>query len=289
MRLGNSVLPAAAGIGLKPQHYGDLLEATPINRPAWVEVHPQNYFADGGPRHHWLEQVVQAFPLSFHSTGLSLGSAQGLSDYDLAALAILVERYQPAIVSDHLSWSHVDDHCFPDLLPMPYTQEALAHFGDSVSRVQDRLQRAILIENPSRYLAFADDEMDEATFLSGLCQRAGCGILLDLNNIEVSAGNLGLDAQTMADAIDGALVGEIHVAGHAVEQHGDFTLRIDDHGSPVSAICWALLSRFIARAGPKPVLVEWDTNVPGFAALCAEVNKADACLAASEKYHVAAG
>ena len=164
---------------------------------------------------------------------------------------------------------------------MPYTQAALRHFTAQVSRVQDRLRRAILIENPSRYLAFAGDEMDEAGFLHALCRAAGCGILLDINNIEVSATNLWLDARAMVDAIDPALVGEVHVAGHAREEHASGPLLIDDHGSAVSEGTWDLLRRFIAHAGPRPVLVEWDTDVPAYETLLAEAAKASAIIAKS--------
>jgi len=288
-----SFLPPAAGIGLKPEHYraalGFAAGDTPASasarpdcdlaHPGWVEVHPQNYFGDGGPPHRWLAAVAERYPVSFHSVGLSLGSADGANRDELGALARLCERYEPAQVSDHLSWSGSADNRFPDLLPVPYTREALDHFSGQVGRVQDRLARAILVENPSRYLAFAHDEMDEAGFLSALCARAGCGILLDVNNIEVSATNLGLDPFAMLDAIDPALVGEIHVAGHKTEQHADGPLLVDDHGSPASELTWQLLERFVTRAGPRPVLFEWDTNVPDFAVLMAEAAKADAVLA----------
>lgn len=281
-------LPLFAGIGLKPEHYAPLLEAVPASIhslgsaatfvPRWVEVHPQNYFGAGGPSHRWLTAIAEHFPLSFHSVGLSLGSAEGLRSDELAQLAALCERYQPAAVSEHLSWSGSASNRYPDLLPVPYTAEALAHFSAQVSIVQDRLKRPILIENPSRYLAFAGDEMSEADFLTHLRERSGCGILLDINNIEVTATNLGLDPHAMVDAIAPALVGEVHLAGHAREEHADGPLLIDDHGSPFSELTWELFERFIARAGPKPTLIEWDTNIPGFAVLNAEAAKAQARL-----------
>lgn len=275
-------LPARAGIGLKPQHYADVLAAVEQGMaPAWVEVHPQNYFGAGGPQHRWLTAIAELLPLSFHSVGLSLGSAAGADRDELKALAALCDRYAPAMVSDHLSWSNRSDDKFPDLLPIPYNQAALDHFATEVGRVQDRLCRTILIENPSRYLAYAGDDWSEVDFLHELCRRSGCGVLLDINNVEVSAFNLGLDPTAWLDAFDPRHVGEIHVAGHAVK--GDDmggTIAIDDHGSPVRASCWDLLARFLDRAGPKPVLVEWDTDVPDYATLIAEAAKAGALLRA---------
>lgn len=276
-----SLLPTQAGIGLKPQHYaaalGQIEGAVP---PHWVEVHPQNYMVAGGPSHRWLTAIRDELPLSFHSTGLSLGSAHGLDSRELARLAELVTRYEPAMISDHLSWSNSPGNKMPDLLPLPYTRETLTHFSDQISRAQDVLQRHLLIENPSRYLAFAHDEMDEVAFLSALCRKAGCHLLLDINNVEVSATNLAFDAASYLDAIDLALVDEVHLAGHATEVHESGALLIDDHGSPVSATCWDLYHQFIVRAGPKPTLIEWDTNVPDYAVLIAEARKADVMMEA---------
>lgn len=281
-------LPPLPGIGLKPQHYAQVLQpmsasiSSPAPKssiaPAWLEVHPQNYFGAGGPPHRWLTAIAESFPLSFHSVGLSLGSSGGVDAGELEQLAALCQRYEPASVSDHLSWSGSANNRYPDLLPVPYTDEALGHFVAQIGRVQDRLKRRILIENPSRYLAFARDDMSEAQFLHLLCDLTGCGILLDINNIEVSATNLGLDAQAMIDSIDPSLVGEIHLAGHAREEHPDGVLLIDDHGSAVSEITWALFARFIWRAGRKPVLIEWDTDVPDYGVLLAEAAKAEAIM-----------
>lgn len=278
-------VPPSSGIGLKPQHYRAVLHSVSASlhggdeRPGWLEIHPQNYFGAGGPPHGWLTVMADHFAICFHSVGLSLGSAQGVDREELERLAALCSRYQPAMVSDHLSWSGSADNRYPDLLPVPYTWEALDHFVAEVGRVQDRLGRTILIENPSRYLAYAHAELDEAEFLHLLCRRSGCGILLDINNIEVSATNLGLDAEAMVDGIDPALVAEIHLAGHACEEREDGPLLIDDHGSPVSETTWALFARFIARAGPRPVLIEWDTDVPDYPVLMAEANRADGIMA----------
>lgn len=276
-----SHLPANAGIGLKPQHYRAVLDEDEPQKPGWVEVHPQNYFGAGGPPHRWLTAIAESFPLSMHSVGLSLGSAEGLDIDELERIAVLVERYQPAVFSDHLSWSGNAHDKYPDLLPIPYTAEALDHFAAQIGRVQERLGRPMLIENPSRYLGYAHDEMDETDFLVALCRRAGCGLLFDVNNVEVSCTNMGLDPVAYVDAIPAELVGEMHLAGHATEQHASGPLLIDDHGSRVTDLTWSLYSRFIARAGPKPTLIEWDTDIPDYAVLMDEVGKLAAILEAA--------
>ncbi|WP_324186829.1 MNIO family bufferin maturase [Pelagerythrobacter aerophilus] len=283
-----SELPPSAGIGLKADHYSQVIRSVSASThdpdtgdffsPGWVEVHPQNYFSAGGPPHRWLAAISERLPLSFHSVGLSLGSAQGHDREELDQLASLCDRYAPAQVSDHLSWSGSANNRYPDLLPVPYTEEALRHFVGQVSIVQDRLKRRILIENPSRYLAFAGDEMDETEFLHRLCQGAGCGILFDINNIEVTATNLKLDPYALVDAIDPALVGEIHLAGHAREEHEQGPLLIDDHGSQISDLTWALFARFIRRAGRRPTLIEWDTNIPEYEVLVAEARTAETLM-----------
>ena len=273
-------LPQRAGFGLKPGHYGDVLAAVETGAaPAWAEIHPQNYFGAGGPPHRWLTAIAEHLPLSFHSVGLSLGSAAGVDGDELDALARLCERYRPAMVSDHLSWSNGPDDKFPDLLPIPYSHAALGHFVVQVDRVQERLGRAILVENPSRYLAYANDDWSEVDFLHELCRRSGCGLILDINNVEVSAFNLGLDPDPWLDGFDPALVGEVHVAGHARKDDGlGGTIAIDDHGSAVRESCWDRLATFLRRAGPKPVLVERDGDIPDYATLAAEVAHADALL-----------
>lgn len=277
-------LPPSGGIGLKSVHYQNVLDdAANAKHPSWVEVHPQNYFGDGGPAHRWLTAVAEVYPLSFHSVGLSLGSADGLNADDLDKLAALCDRYQPAMVSDHLSWSGNAHDRYPDLLPVPYTYEALDHLAREIGKVQDRLQRTILIENPSRYLSYRDDDMSEPDFIHVLCRKAGCGLLFDINNVEVSATNVGLDMDAYIDAIDPAIVGEIHLAGHAREEHDSGPLLIDDHGSMVSDTTWRLYRRFIARAGAKPTLIEWDSDIPAYDVLIAEVIKADNILRGEHK------
>lgn len=272
-------LPPSVGVGLKSVHYNDVLsEEDGSKKPGWVEVHPQNYFGDGGPLHRWLTAIAEDYPLSFHSVGLSLGSADGLNQYDLDKIAELFSRYEPAMVSDHLSWSGNAHDRYPDLLPIPYTGEALDHFSAQIGKVQDRLKRPMLIENPSRYLSYRDDEMSETDFISRLCRQSGCGLLFDINNVEVTATNVGLDMEAYIDAIDPDIVGEMHLAGHARENHDSGPLLIDDHGSIVSDVTWRLYERFIKRAGPKPTLIEWDTDIPEYDVLMAEVAKVEAIL-----------
>lgn len=273
-------LPARGGIGLKPSHFADVLDAAGRGVGLhWVEVHPQNYMMAGGPMHRWLTAITEVLPVSFHSVGLSLGDPDGCGLEELERLATLADRYRPAMISDHLSWSSLGGERIPDLLEMPMTGASLTHLARQIGRVQDRLQRPILVENPSRMLAFAGDDYDEPAFLSELCARSGCGLLLDVNNVIVSSINLAFDPEEYLDAIDAPLVGEIHVAGHSIEDHGDgVRLAIDDHGSPVSEQCWGLLARLIDRVGPKPVLVERDNDVPAFADLAAECARADGLL-----------
>jgi uncharacterized protein len=277
-------LPNSAGIGLKPQHYADVLSGdSPLGRPDWVEVHPQNYYGvsdlwGGGPPHRWLTAISEICPVSFHSVGLSLGSADGVNRDDLDKLAALCQRYQPASVSDHLSFSGNAHNRYADLLPVPYTQACLDHFVITIGAVQDRLGQNILIENPSRMLAYQGDDMSEVEFIAALIARTGCGLLFDINNVVVSAVNLGFNAADYVDAIDPDWVGEIHLAGHMVEQHDSGPLLIDDHGSAVGAETWALYRRFLARAGAKPTLIEWDNDVPEYTVLMAEAGKAQACM-----------
>lgn len=273
-------LPIRGGIGLKAPHFRAVLEAGKRGAgPTWVEVHPQNYAMAGGPMHNWLTAIRDLLPVSFHSVGLSLGDPSGCDREELERLASLADRYQPAAVSDHLSWSSLGGERIPDLLPVPLTQESLRHFETQVSRVQDRLKRKILVENPSRMLAFAADEYEEPEFLAELCARSGCGLLLDINNILVSSTNLRFDPEQWLEAVDSSLVEEIHVAGHSIrELEPGLSIAVDDHGSPVSEDCWRLLDSFLDRAGPKPVLVERDNDVPAYRELAAEVSRADTLL-----------
>lgn len=273
------MLPERAGVGIKPQHYAPLLEGDPTTvRPLWVEIHPQNFFHAGGPSRYWLARIADALPVSFHSTGLSLGSADGPDMLQLDMLERLLGEVPAACVSDHASWSRTGAEMFPDLLPLPYTDDSLDRLAQSIACVQHRLSRRILVENPSRMVAFRDDTMDEVDFLHRLCAYTGCGLLLDINNVIVSSVNTGIDVATYLGAVNPALVGEIHLAGHSREIHDVGVIAIDDHGSAISDECWVHYERFIARAGPKPTLIERDNDIPDFAALMREVREADAIL-----------
>lgn len=271
--------PPRAGIGLKSAHFSEFLDAAARGAgPHWVEVHPQNYMMDGGPMHRWLTAVREVAPVSFHSVGLSLGDPDGVNRDELERLATLCERYEPNLVSDHLSWSSLDGEYVPDLLPLPMTAATLEHFAEQIDIVQERLGRTMLVENPSRMIAFAGDTYDEPDFLAELTRRTGCGLIVDVNNILVQRTNLGIDPHAYVDGLDGAVVGEVHIAGHTVEHHGEDRLAIDDHGSEVDDECWSLLERFLARIGPRPVLLERDNDVPSFDELAAEAARADDML-----------
>lgn len=283
-------IPATAGVGLRFPHHEAARRGEA--RAAWFEVHPENYL--GGVTADILEAIRRDQPVSLHATGLSLGSAEGIDDAHLDAIAALAERIEPGLISDHLSWSSADGAYLPDLLPVPYTEEALAVFVRNVARAQDRLKRAILVENPSVYFAFADSEMTEGEFLARLCAQSGCGVLLDVNNIAVSAANLGENSfarlHGMLDALPPSVIGEIHLAGHAVRPLNDGReVRIDDHGAPVSDEVWNLYGATLARIGARPTLIEWDTGIPAFSVLAGEADRADAYLSRLEVRHAAAG
>jgi uncharacterized protein (UPF0276 family) len=267
-------IPAQAGIGLRAPHHREFLEQRP--QIPWVEVHSENFFAEGGRQLEVLDAVRRDYGISLHGVGLSIGSTDQLDAEHLRRLKRLVERTQPALVSEHLSWSSMDGVFSNDLLPMPHTAEALAHFSAHVSQVQDFLKRQILIENVSSYLRFPEDSMTEWQFITELAQHSGCGILLDVNNVYVSARNHGFDADTFIAAIPVALIQEIHLAGHTVVSDEDGVLLIDTHDAPVTDQVWDLYARTIARTGPLPTLIEWDSQLPTLERLIAEARHADA-------------
>lgn len=261
------------GIGLRAPHFAELLE----RRPAlgFLEVHSENFFAAGGPALATLERFRAAYPLSLHGVGLSLGTAGPLDPRHLARLDALVRRFEPALVSEHLSWSAFGGQHANDLLPLPYTEEALAQACAHVSEVQERLGRAILVENVSSYLEFPGATIPEWEFVAEVARRSGCGVLLDVNNVWVNASNHGFDARRYLEAIEPSSVGEIHLAGF---EDADGVL-IDTHGAPVSDAVWDLHARAVKRFGPKPTLVEWDTDVPTLDVLLGEAAKARAIRA----------
>jgi len=264
------------GIALKHQHYRDWQDTPPPI--GWLEVHSENYFGGGRPL-AVLESLRADYPVSLHGVGLSLGSAGPLSRDHLQRLKTLQGRIEPAMMSEHLSWSSAPGAFLADLLPLPYTEEALTLFCAHVGETQDFLGRPILIENPSSYLAFDHSTIPEWEFLAAVVERTGCGLLLDVNNIYVSACNHGFDSLRYLDALPAAAVGEIHLAGHSICQVGGRELRIDDHGSTVCDDVWALYAQTLARLGPRPTLIEWDSAVPPLQGLLSEAEKARHVLA----------
>ena len=269
--------PRGGGIGLRSPHVAQIRdERPPID---WLEVHAENYMG-GGPALRALEDLRRDYPISVHGVGLSLGSADGLDAAHLERLARLVERIEPALVSEHLSWSTVGGAYLNHLLPLPYTEEALAVVASHVQQAQDRLGRRLLVENPSSYLRFRESPIPEVEFLNALARRTGCGLLCDVNNVYVSCRNVGGDAEAYLDAVDAGAVGEVHLAGHAVNEADGRVILIDDHGSPVAAPVWQLYARALARFGPVPTLVEWDTDLPPLAVLVQEAATARARLRA---------
>mgnify|MGYP005992494173 CR=1 FL=1 len=271
-------LPPRAGVGYKPQHYSDILDAAgPLG---WLEIHAENYMGDGGRPIAQLRHLAERFPISVHGVGLSIGGQSDLDRDHLARLKHLVDWLNPASFSEHLAWSTHDSHFLNDLLPLPYTDRTLTRVAAHISQVQDTLGRQMLLENPSSYLAFAESEMDEPAFLSELVKRTGCGLLLDVNNVFVSATNLRTSPQAYIDAFALDAVGEIHLGGHDEdEDETGAPLLIDSHGAAVVDPVWALLDYTLAKSGPKPLLIEWDNDVPEWAVLADEITRADAALA----------
>lgn len=269
---GVTVADAAMfGIGFRAPHQAEFQEARPAL--GWVEVHAENYM-DEGPSLGHLLALRRDYGVSLHGVGLSLGSAEGLDRAHLARFARLVEQAEPFLVSDHLSWSVTGGTYLNDLLPLPYTEESLAVVSRNVSAVQDVLRRSILIENPSRYLRFRHSPIGEPEFLAELVRRTGCGLLCDVNNVYVSATNLGEDPWSYLAALPREAVAEIHLAGHSADLSRGRPLLIDDHGGPVSEPVWQLYRRALELFGAVPSLVEWDTNLPALPVLLAEADRA---------------
>ena len=266
------------GIGLRQPHYREVFERRPDL--AFLEVHSENFFLDGGAAMHALERARAAYPISLHGVGLSLGSADRLAGEHLARLKRLVDRVEPALVSEHLCWGAIGGVHFNDLLPLPHTREALALVADRVDRVQSMLGRRLLVENLSAYVEFRDAEMTETAFLAELARRTGCGLLLDLNNLYVNAVNFGFDPFERLAELDGATIGQIHLAGHTAVDD----CLVDTHGSVVCDPVWDLYAHACARFGARPTLIEWDTDLPALDVLLSQAAQAGA-IAQAELAH----
>jgi uncharacterized protein len=270
----------SVGVGFKAEHFDAVMETRP--GLGFFEIHAENYMGAGGPPHRRLEAIRERYPLSLHGVGLSIGSPGPLDRSHLARLAGVAERYQPAIVSEHLAWSTHEGAFFNDLLPLPYTDETLERVCEHIDIVQTALKRTMLLENPSTYVAFAETTMGETEFLAEIVRRTGCGLLLDVNNIFVSATNHGYDSYAYLANFPLAAVGEIHLAGSADDTDGaGFPLLIDAHNSPVRDAVWSLYAETIRRLGPTPTLIEWDNDVPEWPTLFGEACLAERAMAAA--------
>jgi uncharacterized protein (UPF0276 family) len=276
---GDRFIAAGVGIGLRAPHIAEVMRTRPA--VAWFEVHAENYMG-GGPAVQALTQIRQDYPLALHGVGLSLGSANGLNTRHLMRLKRLVDWLQPALVSEHLSWSVAGGVYLNHLLPLPYTDETLDIVCRHVEEVQTVLGRRLLVENPSNYLRFAVSSMPEPEFLTEVVRRTDCGLLCDVNNIYVTSRNFGQDPVAYLQMLPADAVEEIHLAGHTVNDADGQAILIDDHGSPVSQAVWDLFALAVARFGPVPTLVEWDTNIPALTVLIGEAHQAERILAASQ-------
>lgn len=270
-------LPARSGLGLKPEHFRSILETLPDL--GFLEIHAENYMVEGGPYHHYLAKIRSHYPLSIHGVGLSIGAEAGLDEAHLDRLAALIKRYEPQSFSEHLAWSSHGGVFLNDLLPLPYHAETLHRVCAHIDRVQERLQRRMLLENPATYVEFADSTFGEADFIGELVRRTGCGLLLDVSNVHVSCVNHGRDPQAFITALPLAATGQIHLAGFArdVDAAGD-PLLIDSHGAAVADEVWRLYRFALEMLGPVPTLIERDNDVPAFPVLLAEARKAEAML-----------
>jgi len=265
-----------AGLGLKPQHFDEALACRTAG--LWFEVHPENYMVAGGPRLAWLEAIRDRHPVSLHGVALSLAADAEPDAAHLRRLAELVRRIEPAMVSEHLAWSAWRGAYHPDLLPFPRSNEALARIAGNIARTQDALKCRIAVENPSHYLRIEGHEWSETDFMRELSRRSGCSLLLDVNNVHVSAKNTGYAAEAYLDAFPGDAVTEIHLAGHSEDPNLGPALLVDSHDAPVAQAVWTLYERLIRRIGARPTLVERDADLPGFDVLLAERDRAAAIM-----------
>lgn len=271
-------LPNAPGVGYKPQHFADIIEApAPVE---WLEIHAENYMGQGGRPLAQLHHLAERFPISVHGVGLSIGGEGALDVDHLARLKTLCDWLKPASFSEHLAWSTHESAFLNDLLPLPYTSETLTRVSRHIDQVQEHLGRKMLLENPSSYLAFSESTYSETDFLREIAQRTGCGLLLDVNNVFVSATNLKMDARAYIDDFPLDRVSEIHLGGHdeEVDDHGA-PLLIDSHGREIADPVWALLDYTLERSGSRPLLIEWDTDVPDWPILAAEAKRGADALA----------
>ncbi len=273
-------IPARAGVGLKPAHYATILATGPDI--GFFEVHAENYMGAGGPPHRYLTAIRQRYPLSLHGVGLSIGGSRPLDPDHLAKLKELVRRYEPGLFSEHLAWSTHDGAFFNDLLPLPYTAATLAGVVRHIDQVQEALGRRMLLENPSTYVAFAESTYAETDFIAEVARRSGCGLLLDVNNVQVATTNQALDPLVYLDDFPLRHVEEIHLAGHKRDADEDGqALLIDTHDRPVDEPVWQLFERVVRRAGPMPTLIEWDADLPDWTELAAEAERAETVMAAA--------
>jgi uncharacterized protein (UPF0276 family) len=269
-------IPHSAGIGLRAEHYRALLDSLP--RVGWLEVHSENYFGDGGKPLHYLALLREHYPLSMHGVGLSLGSTDPLNSDHLNRLKRAIAMFDPWFVSDHLSWSSVGDHYLNDLVPLPYTEEALTHLCERVDKVQELLGRELLVENVSSYLRYTHSSIPEWEFLAAVSQRTGCGILLDVNNVYVNACNHGFDPAIFVRALPSTAVRELHLAGFTRNRFDGGEILIDTHNRRVSEAVWALYRATLELIGARPTLIEWDTDLPELEVLLDEARTAQRLL-----------
>jgi uncharacterized protein (UPF0276 family) len=277
MDLTTSQLPKRSGVGLKPEHFREILDSRPD--VGFFEIHAENYMVAGGPFHHYLTRIREHYPLSIHGVGLSIGSSEGLDEEHLERITRLIDRYQPESFSEHLAWSSHGGNFYNDLLPVLYTVETLEDVCMHIDQVQTRLKRQMLLENPASYVEFSSSTMSEGEFLSEIVRRTGCGLLLDVNNLYVSCINHVRDSALSLRAMPLTAVREIHLAGYAEEIDDIGTrLLIDSHGSPVAPEVWKLFEETLALIGPQPTLLERDNDIPALPVLLAEAMYAEKIL-----------
>lgn len=291
MFVPNADAPCAAGIGLRTPHMASLASEArdaALTTP-WVEVHSENFLCEGGPRLAMLNAVAARYPISCHGVGLSLGTAEGLDTAHVARLRRLFDHIQPCLVSEHLSWSVTEGVYLNDLLPLPFTEETLTTVCRNVTAAQNAFGRRILVENPSGYLSYVGSTMSEPEFLARMVEHTGCGLLLDVNNVYVSAINNDFDAAAYLRSIPAAAVGEIHLAGHTETGVGNTRVLVDTHSARVGDAVWCLYAETVRRIGLRPTLIEWDQDIPELSVLLDEAASAQAILDNASQQNAHAG